>query len=182
MKGLIKLLSLAAVMAFFVTSCNKCADVTCGTNSACEEGECICFPSYVQDTTGGSGCVCPTGYEAAAEGDSCNIEWSAKFVGSNLATQDTVYGTSGNFGLNYNMSLSRVDEKTLSTTNLGAFGATNTVDMNVVDPFTLSINDTDVSGRIFTGSGSIAGNTIVIDYIVEYSDGTRDTSQAIVTK
>lgn len=182
MKNLIKLLSLVAVVAFFATSCNKCADVTCGTNASCEDGECICAPSYVQDTTGTSNCVCPSGFEAATEGDSCDIEWSAKFVGSNLATQDTCYGDNGSFAVNYNMTLARTNEKTLSTTNLGGFGATNTVDIAVINSFELSINDTDVSGRIFTGSGSIAGNTIVLDYVVEYSDQTRDTCQAIITK
>ena len=183
MKCLIKILSLVAVVAFFATSCgDSCADVVCGSNSACEEGVCVCFPTYIADTTGGTGCVCPAGYEAAAMGDSCNIEWSAKFIGTNMAAQDTIWGDNGNFTAAYNTTFSRVDEKTLTTTNFGGFGATNVVDMDVTDSYSLSINHTDVGGRVWTGTGSIAGTTMVIDYVVLYGDGTRDTCQSVITQ
>ena len=93
---------------------------------------------------------------------------SAKFLGGNLA--------------NHNMTLSCADEKTLSTTNLGNFGATNAVSVDVVNSHTLSINCADTGDHIFTGSGSIVGNTIEIDCVVEFNDQTRDTCQAIVTQ
>ena len=72
MKGLIKLFALATAIGFFVTFCDKCADVTCSANSTCEEGECICLPTHVEHDTGN--CACPVGCEAVTKGESCDAE------------------------------------------------------------------------------------------------------------
>ena len=167
MKNLVKLLSFAAIVAFFVSSCNTdpCKDVVCGDQGVCDEGICLCNTGYEKDSA-----------------VLCNTEWSAKFIGTNLATQDTCYGDNGNFSVAYNMTISRTSEKKLSTTNLGGFGATNTVDIDVTSSTDLTINHTDVGSRVFAGTGSISGNTITLNYTVTYTDTTVDTCVAIITK
>lgn len=162
MKNLIYLF----VGALMVISCNTdpCKDKVCGTAGTCTEGICICDTGFEQDSIG-----------------ACNVEWSAKFVGANMATTDTCYGTSPNATYNYNMSIARESAVLLSTTNLGKFGATNVVKIDVTASKTLSLNYTDVTGRKFTGSGSIANKKIDIDYVVLYADQTTDTCNAVVT-
>ena len=171
MKSVLKKLNILVLfigmlgMVTFMTSCEEedpCETVTCENGGTCIDGT----------------CDCPDGYE----GDDCSLEWVTKFLGTNMATQDTCYGDNGNFSVEYNMSITKVSTNEVSTTNLGAFGGTNVVTMNVVSSNDLSINYTDVLGRVFSGNGSISDDVITIDYVVEYSDQTRDTCIAIITK
>jgi hypothetical protein len=148
-------------------SCNQdvCKDVVCGDNGTCDEGLCICDAGYEQDADG-----------------LCNVKWSTKFVGTNVAVADTCYGDNGAFSANYNMTITNDTTATmLSTTNLGGFGATNVVDMVATSSTTVSINDTDVAQRLFTGTGTISGSTLSLNYVVTYSDNTKDTCDAVIT-
>jgi hypothetical protein len=170
----------------FVFSCNtdKCADVVCAVGT-CEEGICIDPCDSLDCGTGGTCtigvCVCNDGYEKDTAG-ACNIEWSAKFLGANLTTSDTCYGDNGAISvLPYNVTISRTSEMAISTTNLGDFGTSNVVKMDVNSSTSITINDTDVAGRLFTGSGSLSNNVLNIDYVVTYSDNTKDTCMASIT-
>lgn len=169
----------------FVFSCNtdKCADVVCAVGT-CEEGICIDPCDSLDCGIGGTCtigvCVCNDGYEKDTAG-ACNIEWSAKFLGANLTTSDTCYGDNGSFAVSYATSITRTSEMAVSTTNLGGFGATNVVSMDVTSSTNVSINHTDVGGRLFTGTGSLSNNVLSVDYVVTYSDNTKDTCAASIT-
>lgn len=162
MKNLIYLF----VGALLVIACNTdpCKNVVCGTAGTCNEGICICDTGYEQDSLG-----------------MCNIEWSAKFLGANVAAQDTCVGVNiGTF--NYNMTLARKDEKTLTTNNLAGYGSTNVVDIDVTSSTNLSVNYTDVANRVFTGTGSISGNVITLDLIVDFpNNNMNDTCTTTIT-
>lgn len=181
MKNLI-ILFLAAALAF---SCNtdKCKDVVC-TVGTCVEGVCVDPCDSIDCGIGGTCttglCICNTGYEQDAAG-ACNTEWSAKFLGANMVTADTCHGVNGNFSVNYATTITRTSEVALSSTNLGGFGSTNVVSMDVTSSTNVSINHTDVAGRIFAGSGSLLNNILTIDYTVTYSDNTVDNCTAMIT-
>jgi hypothetical protein len=163
MKNLFALF-LAVALAFSCTPTDPCKDVVCGTSGTCTEGICICDTGYEQDSIG-----------------ACNIEWSAKFLGANMATADTCYGDNGSFSVSYATTITRTSEVAISSTNLGAFGSTNVVPMDVTSSTNVSLNHTDIGGRIFSGSGSIANNVLSLDYTVTYSDNTVDTCMAMIT-
>lgn len=169
MKNLVKFLSFAALFAAFTTSCTEddpCKDVVCGDYGNCNEGVCECVYGYEQDADG-----------------LCNTTWSAKFAaGPNAPAADTVYGDNGSSSLLYNMTVSVVDSVNLSTTNLGGFGSTNVVDMEATSSYDLLINDTDIAGRVFNGTGTINGNQITLNYTVTYNDNTVDTCETVITK
>ena len=199
---LLLLIMTLCTLAFFTESCEdeSCPSINCNTGTLnedtcvcdCPDGfsgdnceiEDVCFTQNIDcgfgDCDAGM-CNCQEGYAQDANG-SCTVEWSAKFLGSNLSVQDSCYGQNGNFDLSYNMSIERIDEKKINTTNLGGFGATNSVQIDVVAENDLVINFADIAGREFSGTGTINNDIITIDYIVLYSDNTRDTCQAVIMK
>lgn len=181
MKNLI-ILFLAAALAF---SCNpdKCADVVC-TVGTCVDGVCVDPCDSLDCGVGGTCttglCICNTGYEQDSAG-ACNIEWSAKFLGANVAAQDVCTGVN-NGTFNYNMTISRGSENMLSTTNFAGYGASNVVNIDVTSSTNLSVNYTDVSNRVYTGSGSIANGVITMDVIVDFPNGGgSDTCVTTIT-
>lgn len=181
MKNLI-ILFLAAALAF---SCNtdKCKDVVCAVGT-CEDGLCVDPCDSIDCGIGGTCttglCICDAGYSQDSAG-ACNIEWSAKFLGANVATQDICTGLNvGTF--NYNMTLARTSPTAISTTNFAGYGASNVVSLDVTSSNTLSVNYTDVSNRVFTGSGSIVNGVITMDVIVDFPNGTvNDTCVTTIT-
>ena len=170
MKNLVKFLSFAALVAAFTTSCTEddpCKDVVCGDFGNCNEGICECVYGYEQDADG-----------------LCNTTWAAKFAaGPNAPAADTIHGETGNYTQAYNMTVTVTDSVNLSTTNLGGFGASNVVDMEVTSSYDILINnETDVIGRTFNGTGTINGNEITLNYTVTYTDSTIDTCETVITK
>ncbi len=63
---------LAALIAF--SSCNKCADLSCGTVGECESGECVCPAPY--------------------SGDRCAVHLYADYNGRYVGQMDVVWGDS----------------------------------------------------------------------------------------
>lgn len=121
---------------------------------------------------------CPFGFE----GPACGIEWATKFETLNATVEDTVYGDNGNFRVGYTMTITSIDEVSLSTTNLGGFGASNVVNMTLTASDSIKVDYTDVSNRYFDGNGYISNDLIYLNYRVVYSDLTVDTSRAIIYK
>jgi len=143
---------------------DPCDTVTCGVNAVCDAGSCECVYGYEQD----------------ANGD-CNTTWATKFAtGSNAPATDTVYGDNGAFAQTYNMVITVTDSVNLSTTNLGGFGTSNVIDMEATSSYDLLINDTDVTGRVFNGTGRINSNQITLNYTISYNDSTVDTCETVI--
>jgi hypothetical protein len=161
---------LGAFLAVTTTSCgDNCKDVECNTGT-CVDGTCECGDGY--------------------EGTNCEIEWSAKFLGSYLGTDVVTGGTAGNEGT-YNLNapavITKINETTIRITNFGGFGSV--LDATIDRPATstasateLTINSTDPGGRDFVGSASISGNTLTGSYTVTYDDGTTDIATFTYTK
>ena len=154
--------------AFIVISCNQdpCKDVVCGDEGTCLEGTCDCNTGWEKDSAG-----------------LCNTAWADKFVGTNVASEDVCTAGSVNAGtFTYNTTVTKTNATTLSTTNLFGYGATNTINIDVTSSADVSINDTDVAGRVFTGTGTKVGNVLTIDAIVTFpNNGGADTCVTTLT-
>lgn len=165
MKNLINLCFL--FFALFIISCDSdpCKDVVCG-----DEGTCIAGV-----------CDCNMGYEKDADG-LCNTAWSTKFVGANLSATDSCSAGSANAGVFvYATTITMDDATTLSTTNLFGYTATNVIKMDVTSSTEVSINYTDVAGRVFTGSGTKDGSMLTLDVIVDFPNSTvNDTCTTMI--
>lgn len=164
MKNLIKLCLLLCTI--FAMSCNTdpCKDVVCGDEGTCVDGT----------------CDCNFGYEKDAD-NLCNTPWAMKFVGSNLSATDSCYGGSQNVGVYvYATNITMTDATTLSSTNLFGYGSSNVIDVDVTSSNEVSINYTDVAGRIFSGSGMKSGNTLTMDVVVQFPGGGADTCKTMV--
>lgn len=148
---------LGAFLAVTTTSCSdKCKDVDCGTGT-CLDGTCECGDGF--------------------EGTNCEIEWSAKFLGSYLGTDVVTASTSipsnvGTYNLTSPAVATRVSETEIQISNFGGF---NSILRGTIENSThLHINYTDPAGRVFDGEGQISGNTLSGTYRVTYTDATYD--------
>lgn len=145
-----------AFLSVTTTSCgDKCKDVECNTGT-CLDGTCECGVGF--------------------EGTNCEIEWSAKFLGSFLGADVVTASTAGTATGTYNLTkpavVTRLSEATISVSNFGGFDSFIDATLDEADHF--RIDDTDPAGRKFVGEGSVNGNTISGSYRVTYSDGTYD--------
>lgn len=168
---------------------NPCANVVCGQDSTCVNGTCQpvivdpCANVNCQNGTCVNGnCDCDPGYELDANGQ-CTVEWSADFVGVNLAAQDVCTPGSLNAGtFIYAADISATGPTTLSSSNLFGYGSSNTIPLTVTSATEVSVNYTDIGGRNFVGTGTKSGNTLTMDVVVSFSNnGGTDTCQTTIT-
>ncbi|MEX0967925.1 MAG: hypothetical protein WD077_11850 [Bacteroidia bacterium] len=141
---------------FALTGCENdpCEDVVCQNGGlATEVGDDDCE------------CDCAAGYE----GEECATVSADKFVGMFEGSDDCT-------GASYPVEITKsgTDETIIRIENLGEFTCPN--DYNVeasVDGNTLTIAEQTFCTNIYTlsGSGSIEGNTLTIEYTVSYDDG-----------
>ena len=96
-----------------------------------------------------------------------NMDFTENFVGVNVAARDTCYGHNNGVFL-YSVDIIKEDETTLLTNNLFGYGPFNVVKMDVINANEISINYTDIAGRIFTGTGIKTGNELMIDVVVDF--------------
>lgn len=115
--------------------------------------------------------TCDAGYE----GSDCKTEVRAKFLANNKVTTDNCAGSG------YNMSITAdSDVQFVVFSNLGNF-ATPAVIKAKVDGSSLSFTSfIDATGRKFTGTGTLAGNTITLTYTVVYTDNTSESCNVTV--
>ncbi|MGH1337938.1 MAG: hypothetical protein ACRBFS_17590 [Aureispira sp.] len=151
--------------AFIVISCDQdpCKDVVCGAEGTCIEGSCDCNFGYEKDSA-----------------DLCNTAWATKFVKANVPSQDTCYGNNNGVFL-YNTTVTMDDATTLSTSNLFGYTASNIIKMDVTSSTDISINYTDVAGRVFTGTGSKVGNVLTLDVIVDFPTAGVSNDTCVTT-
>jgi hypothetical protein len=154
--------------AFIVISCDQdpCKDVVCGNEGTCLEGICDCNFGWEKDSA-----------------DLCNTPWSIKFVRPFIPSTDSCYGGSVNSGVFvYSTDINFVDATSLRTTNLFGYGSSNVIDVDVTSSTEISINHTDLAGRVFTGTGSKVGNVLTINAIVTFpNNGGADTCVTTLT-
>jgi hypothetical protein len=110
--------------------------------------------------------TCDAGYE----GSDCKTEVRTKFLANNKVTTDNCAGSG------YNMSITAdSDVEYVVFSNLGNF-STPAVVKAKVDGTALSFTSfIDATGRKFTGTGTLAGNTITLTYTVVYTDNTSES-------
>lgn len=139
------------------TSCgDKCKDVECNTGT-CLDGTCECSDGF--------------------EGTNCEIEWSAKFLGSYLGTDVVTASTSvpsgvGTYTLQTPAVATRISETEIQISNFGGFTSILRATVDASDH--IRIDYTDPGGRKFVGDGTINGNSLTGSYRVTFSDGTYD--------
>lgn len=147
------LLALLGVLMAFAPACNTdpCKDVNCGANGTCVDGSCFCDDGY--------------------EGASCETEWAEKFVGSYLGRDICKSGT---YNLTKPAVVSKRNAKEVRMSNFGGFDSFLDMDVTKSDELSFT-NKTDPAGRRFTGTAKLSNNRLTGNYIVTYSDNTRDT-------
>jgi hypothetical protein len=157
-KILLSFFGFAAALSLTLTSCaDPCKDVNCN-NGECVEGDCVCTDGW--------------------EGTDCLTEWSDKFVSNNANATDLC--TSGSYS--YTVDILAVNESTIQIINLGDFNTIATVTATIADGNELVINvPADGAGRQWVGSGVLNGNTLTINYVVTFDDGTFDTCTATLS-
>ena len=143
------MLTIGAFSAVTYTACTKdeCEDVVCNNGGTCISGS----------------CSCPSGYE----GNQCETQSRDKFIGTYTGTETCTIGTD-----NYTITLApNSDGIKLTMTNLYNDNITAICTMTGTNTFTF--NGTQ-SGATYTGTGSLAGNSLTVDYTI--SDGTLSNS------
>ncbi len=152
-----------AFLAVTTTSCgDKCKDVECNTGT-CLDGTCECGAGF--------------------EGTNCEIEWSAKFVGSFLGQDVVTVSTAGNVGtypLTTPAVVTRISETEISISNFGGFLSFVRATVDATDH--IKIDFTDPGGRKFLGEGTFNGSTLSGTYRVTYSDNTYDDATFTYSK
>ena len=143
-------------MAFASCTSDPCKDLDgkCGTGT-CFEGA----------------CVCDEGYEADAAGI-CNFEWSAKFLGDylgseNCTSNNPVYSGTYNVKPTLPCKISRVSETQVKVLNLGGFES-------VFNATIKKENNSDVTALVieFTNALDQAGDTWSGSFIYSPTDNT----------
>lgn len=117
--------------------------------------------------------VCSTGYE----GTDCKTLSSAKFVGT--------YAVTENCGGSYNLTITQATTPTsVIFSNLGNFDvATPAVVTVAANGNSLNFTDVvDAQGRKFTGSATLSGKNLTVNYTVKYTDNTTETCTANMVK
>lgn len=153
--------------AFIVISCDQdpCKDVVCGDEGTCLEGVCDCNTGWEKDSAG-----------------LCNVAWADKFVMNNISSSDSCTAGSVNAGVFvYNSAITKLSATTLSSANLFGYGTSNAIELDVTSSTDVSINYTDVGGRVFTGTGTKVGNVLTINTIVTIPNRGMDTCVTVLT-
>jgi len=110
--------------------------------------------------------TCDPGYE----GSDCKTEVRAKFLANNKVTTDNCAGAG------YNLSITAdSDVETIVFSNLGNFSTPAVVKAQVSDTSFSFTSFVDATGRKFTGTGTLTGNTINLTYTVVYTDNTSES-------
>ena len=148
------------------TSCgDKCKDVECNTGT-CLDGTCECSDGF--------------------EGTNCEIEWSAKFLGTNyLGTDNVTASTSvpsnvGTYNLTSPAVVTRISETEIQISNFGGFSSF--VNATLTSSGEVRIDFTDPSPRKFVGTATLNGNTLTGSYRVTFTDGSYDDATFTYTK
>jgi hypothetical protein len=152
------LFAMVAFGAVLYTSCNKdeCKDVVCQNGGTCAGGNCTCMTGY--------------------EGTRCETASATKFVGTwNVAEP----GCGGNYT---NIISAGTSATTIIFSNLGNFTSPAAVIASANGNSLIINNFTDASGRKFSGSGTLSGNTLSVTYTVTYTDNTTETCTATFTR
>ena len=147
---LFSILGVAAVVAIGLSSCetDACADVECGTNGTCVDGDCVCDAGY--------------------EGVDCDTEERAEFIATYNVSEAC---TSGNYTYSSSVQTSTTAVTSVLITNFGDYGVnvTGTISGNNV-----TIANQTVDGLTFSGSGQISGTILTITYNVSDGQATDD--------
>jgi len=167
------MVALIGAMTLTLTSCDECKDVTCENGGTCTEGVCECADNYYGDAcetqcvngTYASGtCGCDAGFE----GDACDTESRTNWVGD--------FNGDDNCGFTYESTISNGTESDeVNISNFAGFDVS--IVGSIANGSDLTIDtQTDASGRVFSGTGTLAstGNTVTLNYTVEFDDGTSE--------
>jgi hypothetical protein len=154
-KNLVAVFALATGL-MFATSCkDECKNVECGTNGTCVDGICDC--------------------NAGHEGDNCEREVRAKFLGSYAFSENC---TSGPDSYTVNVTPDGSDVTMIRIANIYDAGQTTTA---TVSGMSLTIASQTFASGTISGSGSISGNNVTLTYSITVG-GASDSCTGTGTK
>ena len=146
------MIALMSAMTFSLTSCTDDCK-----DIACENGG-ICDTGV---------CDCTDGYE----GELCADAFSDKFVGT--------YNGDDDCGFTYQSVVTMTDATTLSISN---FAGTNTAATATVTSTEITIANQTNGAFTVSGTGSISGTTISIDYTLDADGADPENCKVTYTK
>ena len=151
---------LTAGMFVFSSCADECKDVTCENGGTCNEGVCECAEGY--------------------EGDACETETRAKFLGNYTVSSSCAAGSS------WNSTITASGTGTLKIL-LGNFShlVCNSGDIIVtatVNGSNLTIDNQVVCSTNFSGTGSITNNGLTISLKATPSGGSEENCTETWTK
>jgi len=104
------------------------------------------------------------------EGSDCKTQVRTKFLANNKVTTDNCAGTG------YNQSITAdTDVEYVVFSNLGNFSTPAVVKAQASGTALSFANFIDATGRKFTGTATLTGNTINFNYTVVFTDNTSET-------
>ncbi|MEO5674696.1 MAG: calcium-binding EGF-like domain-containing protein [Chitinophagales bacterium] len=154
MMGLSFLTVIATATIMFFNSCSSdaCKDVNCGTFGNCVDGTCICDAGY--------------------EGDNCETESRAKFVGTYTVSGTITCPISGD-GTITNSVLTLTNSSGSVSDVVINFAGVLTINGTVTGT-SITVASQSVGAFTYTGSGSISGSNITMT-LNEFDSGLSET-------
>lgn len=160
MKSLRLLVLSASFLGLTLTGCkDECKDVVCQNGGTCEEGTCLCVSGY--------------------EGENCETEVRAKFIGSYSVSESC---QSGNYNFNFNITASSASVTSIIINNFYDIGINVTANISGT---TVTIPNQTVtqsgSALNVSGSGQLNGNILTLTYTIS-SGSDSDSCTATCNK
>lgn len=146
-----------AVILIYSCKNDPCQKTICYNQGGCIEGKCSCLDGF--------------------EGDSCEKQWSDKFLTSLTVGRPAVDVVKGAYPgtFSHPVYVRRFNEMSVGVVNLRAYR--NSVTFNIPSSNLLTTTDfKDAGNRKFTGTGGLnSAGDIVFNYIITYPDNKVDT-------
>lgn len=137
-----QILGIAAIATIGMSSCDTdaCADVECGTNGTCLEGDCVCDLGYT--------------------GEACDEELRAAFTGTTNMSGTVSCDVSGSGNLS-DVPVTFANASAINKVTMNLGGST-LITCTVTSTNAFTVESQVVSGFTYTGSGTLTGSNLSV--------------------